>query len=53
MRLASGKEGVLVDCGAIDNMSGDAWAKRVEKAGNEAGQGTVWSDIRELSVEGV
>ena len=53
VRLASGKEGVLVDCGAIDNMSGDAWAKRVEKAGNEAGQGTVWSDIRELSVEGV
>ena len=53
VRLASGMEGVLVDCGAVDNMSGDKWVQRVADQAKAAGQGTSVQAIRPLSVEGV
>lgn len=53
VKLKNSREGVLVDCGAIDNLCGDKWARRVEKLGNAAGQGSQWKATRALSVEGV
>ena len=47
------REGMLVDCGAIDNLAGDQWVKRVESQGVSHGHGTVWKSIPALSVEGV
>lgn len=47
------REGMLVDCGAIDNLAGSAWVQRVEQIGNVHGQGTVRKSIPVLSVEGV
>ena len=53
VRLASGAESLLVDCGAVTNMMGDCIAQRIEQAGKQAGQGSSWTDIPVISVEGV
>lgn len=47
------REGLLVDCGALDNLSGEEWAARVESQATRAGQGSTWTAIDTLSVEGV
>ena len=53
VRLASGQEGLLVDCGAMADLCGDKWADRVSKLAEAAGQGTKWSKIPNITVEGV
>ena len=53
VRLPNGKEGLLIDCGAIDHMAGSNTVKRMAKAASAAGQGTAYSDINPISVEGV
>lgn len=53
VRLASGKPGLLIDIGAVTNMAGDRWTARQEMLGKEAGQGTVWTDIKTIVLEGV
>ena len=53
VRLPSGREGLLVDCGAIGNMCGDKIASRLQKAGEAVGQGTSWKDIAPISIGGV
>jgi hypothetical protein len=53
VRLQSGKEGLLIDCGAVDDMAGNLWRGRVEVIGNSAGQGTSRAAISPISVEGV
>ena len=54
VRLPGGtREGMLVDCGAIDNLAGEFWVQRVQKIAERNGQGTVWKNIPVLSVEGV
>ncbi len=53
VRLRSGQEGLLCDCGAITDLCGDRTAARIESQANEAGQGTRWSKIPAVTVEGV
>lgn len=53
VRLSNGKEGLLIDCGAIDHMMGSRVAKRMIKAAELAGQGSAWDEISPISVEGV
>jgi hypothetical protein len=53
VRLATGQEGLLVDCGAMGNLCGDKWARRVEQLAKNAGQGTRWQTIPTVNVEGV
>lgn len=53
VRLASGQEGLLVDCGAMTDLCGDRWASRVASLAEKAGQGTKWSKIPGITVEGV
>ena len=53
VRLASGQEGLLVDCGAMADLCGDRWASRVQQLAASAGQGTKWSKIADVAVEGV
>jgi hypothetical protein len=52
VRLKLG-EGLLVDCGAIDNLCGDRFAKRVEALGQAAGHGSEWKSLQPRGVEGV
>ena len=52
VRLRLG-EGLLVDCGAIDNLCGDHFAKRVEALGEAAGHGSEWKSLQPRGVEGV
>lgn len=53
VKLPSGREGLLIDCGAIGNMCGDKIAARMEAAGLVVGQGTSWKDIAPISIGGV
>ena len=53
VRLASGAEGLLIDCGAITNLVGDRWVYRSEKLAQKNGQGTTWKEIPKCKVEGV
>ena len=53
VRLEDGKEGLLVDVGAIKNMCGDKWALRVETQAKQAGQGSTWSTVNPITLEGV
>ena len=53
VRLANGREGMLVDVGAIHNLCGDAWAQRVEARAAQAGQGTTWTECETVKLEGV
>ena len=53
VRLPNGKEGFLIDCGAIDHMAGSRWVKRAVSAAAANGQGSKWSSINPISVEGV
>ena len=53
VRLEHGKEGLLVDVGAIKNMCGDKWALRVETQAKQAGQGSTWSTVNPITLEGV
>lgn len=53
VRLANGREGILIDCGAIDHMAGSKVMGRMIASAAANGQGSVWSDIKPISVEGV
>jgi hypothetical protein len=53
VRLASGQEGLLVDCGAMADLCGDRWAVRTAALAEAAGQGASWSKIPSITVEGV
>jgi hypothetical protein len=53
VRLATGQEGLLVDCGAMGNLCGDQWAKRVADLAMQAGQATTYRTIPEVKIEGV
>ena len=46
-------EGLLVDCGAVNNLAGDRWLARNSAAASAAGQGTSVQAIPGKSVEGV
>ena len=48
-----GHEGILLDTGAVDNLSGDKWCERVEQVASTHGQGSQWKDIKSTPVEGV
>ena len=53
-RLGPKREGLLVDPGAHDNLTGDKWASRQEQLAQEAGIQTQYRPMREvLNVEGV
>jgi hypothetical protein len=49
----SGREGLLVDCGAVSNLTGDKWVSRAAKLAAEHGQGTTITSRATQSVEGV
>ena len=53
VRLSTGQEGILVDCGAMSDLCGDRVAQRIIKLAEDAGQGTTWKKIPDVSVEGV
>ena len=53
VRLKSGREGLLVDCGAVSNLAGDRWAKRASVIASQFGQGTDVVQVPTTSVEGV
>ena len=53
VRLASGVEGLLIDCGAISNLAGEKWIRRSAALADKSGQGTTWTDIPKCKVEGV
>lgn len=54
VRLPQGQEGVLVDCGAVQNLTGDRWLDRVKAILARFSQGiSVKPLARERSVEGV
>ena len=44
---------MLVDCGAIDNLTGDKWVVRSEAKAKKHGQGTSWMAMQRCEVEGV
>jgi hypothetical protein len=49
-----GKEGLLVDCGAWDNLVGDKWAWRQGTQAMQNGMPSTWREMdRGISVEGV
>jgi hypothetical protein len=55
-RLSNGREGLLVDVGAHDNLMGSRWADRVMQAHQRAGTGRqaeTWTLTSPISVEGV
>ena len=53
-RLGPKREGLLVDPGAHDNLTGSKWAERQERLALEAGVSTQYRPMREvLNVEGV
>ena len=47
------REGLLIDCGAVSNLTGDKWIARASKIASEHGQGTTITDRPAQSVEGV
>ena len=49
----NGREGLLIDCGAVSNLTGDKWIARASKIASEHGQGTTITDRPAQSVEGV
>jgi hypothetical protein len=53
VKLPSGREGLLIDCGAIGNMCGDKIAAHMQAAGQAVGQGSSWKDIAPISIGGV
>jgi len=53
VRLASGAEGLLIDCGAISNLVGEKWVRRSATLAEKCGQGTTWTDTPKCKVEGV
>ena len=54
VRLQSGKEGLLVDCGAVGNLVGEAWCKRVSGIAKTHGHGSKETPLsKALSVGGV
>ena len=54
VRLKSGKEGLLVDCGAVGNLVGDGWCKRVASIALQQGHGSKETPLpKALSVGGV
>ncbi len=54
VRLAQGGEGLLIDSGAIGNLSGSAWVKRTSSAAASAGHGTSYEALaKPLEVGGV
>jgi hypothetical protein len=53
-RLSGNRDGLLIDCGAIDNLTGDAWIRRVEAAARAHGRGSEWKPLaEERSCQGV
>ena len=40
-------EGLVIDPGAVNNVCGDMWARRVEAVAKKAGQGTAWSQLEQ------
>ena len=40
VKLPSGKEGLLVDCGAVGNLVGESWCKRFSAIANPHGHGS-------------
>ncbi len=49
-----GRESLLIDVGAVGNLCGSAWAKRVELEGNKASHGTKWHSLEsKIELEGV
>ena len=54
VKLASGDEALLIDTGAIGNLTGSYWADRNIKEAEKAGQGSLWKKLeRSLGIEGV
>jgi hypothetical protein len=54
VRLKSGHEGLLVDCGAIGNLAGDRWVARCALAAKKHGLGTQYSQLQgPLDIGGV
>jgi len=53
VRLKGNREGLLVDCGAVSNLAGDAWLKRISGIARAFGQGTKVTEAPEQLVEGV
>ncbi len=40
-------EGLVIDPGAVNNVCGDVWARRVEAEAKKAGQGTTWAQLNQ------
>ena len=54
VRLRDGRESLLVDVGAWDNLAGSRVMKRVIERANSAGHGCAWQKLKKtLSIEGV
>ena len=54
VKLDGGREGLLVDTGAVRNLTGSAWVERMSKLGKANGRGTQMTNLaRRESVEGV
>ena len=54
VKLASSREGLLVDTGAVGNLTGDRWVSRVQALCEPYKQGVVWEDMaKPLSINGV
>jgi hypothetical protein len=48
-----GYEGILLDTGAVENLTGSMWCERVEKVASTHGHATQWKDIKAAPVQGV
>ena len=54
VRLKDGRESLLVDIGAVENLAGRSWVDRTAEHAQKAGQGCSWQKLKKLlSVEGV
>jgi hypothetical protein len=54
VRLKDGRESLLVDIGAVENLTGSLWVGRTSELAKQAGQGCSWQKLKKtLSVEGV
>ena len=54
VRLAgNSREGLLIDCGAVDNLAGDKWVRRTSDIAKFNGQATVFKPRERSTVEGV
>ena len=54
VKLASAREGLLIDTGAVGNLTGDRWVARVQELCEPYKQGVAWEDMaKPLSINGV